>query len=109
MPAMRSSPCVHNSGLGRSDPARGFGAATMERMTESADELRRRGLELQAALPEPLGWGSGLLRRRKDRSEGGELVEGSADLVISGGLWGLLLAVPGILMYLLRRNRRSRP
>jgi hypothetical protein len=81
----------------------------MECMTEPADELRRRGQELQAALPDPSGWGPGFLRRRKERSEGGELVDGSADLVISGGLWGLLLAAPGVVIYLLRRNGRSRP
>jgi hypothetical protein len=80
----------------------------MEWMDDSTNELRRYGLELQAALPEPSGWGSGFFRWRKQRSEGGELVEGSADLFISGGIWGLLLAVPGIVIYLLRRSRRSR-
>ena len=69
------------------------------------EELRRRGLELQAALPQP----SPRAARRADkrRSEGVDIVDGTADLALNAGLWGVLLAVPGIIMWLWRRLRRS--
>lgn len=71
----------------------------------SHDELRRRGLELQAELPEPTGWGARWLNRR--RSEGAEVAEGTLDLALVGGLWGVLLAIPAVIIWVVRRLRQK--
>ena len=63
------------------------------------DHARRRGLELQAALPQPR-------RARRPRSEGAEVADATVDGALSLGLWGLLLAVPGVIIWLRRRLRR---
>ena len=72
----------------------------------SHGERIRHGRELQAALPEPSARVTRLLSRRKKWSEGGEIVEGVVDLALTGWLWGLILAVPGVIIWILRRLRQ---
>lgn len=75
--------------------------------SSSADELRQRGLELQAALPQPTGW-VGTWRQRKRRpSEGAEVAEGTVGLALEAGIWGVLLAIPGVIIWIVRRLRRK--
>ena len=71
---------------------------------EPGDELRRRGLELQATVPEPRNW---MARRRKPPSEGHELADGVAHHVIGEGLWALVVAIPGVILWLVRRHRQK--
>jgi hypothetical protein len=73
---------------------------------QAADELRRRGLELQAALPEPSPRLLEYQRRQQKRSGGEKAAEGVASLGLELGLWGLLLAVPYVIIRPLRRLRR---
>ena len=73
----------------------------------SHEELRRRGLELQAALPEPSARAARWLGPRRKTSEGGELVGGTVDLALASGIWAALLAVPALIIWLVRRLRRS--
>jgi flagellar biogenesis protein FliO len=59
---------------------------------------------LQAALPQPSG---GAARRAdKPTSEGAEIAGGTLDLALGFGLVGILLAIPGGIIWLLRRLRR---
>jgi hypothetical protein len=68
------------------------------------DESRRRGLEMQAALPEPSPRALEWERRRRRRDKSGDAAWALADL--SGYGWGALVAVPGLLIWLYRRLRR---
>ena len=72
---------------------------------EAQEELRRRGLEMQAALPEPSPQAREYQRRQERRSEGdntaGEVA--ACGLGLGLGLWGLLLAVPYLIVRLVRR------
>ena len=72
----------------------------------SAEELRRRGLELQAAIPEPSGAAKNWHRGKDERREGIEIAYGAADLGAGFGLLGLVLVVPGVAIWALRRLRR---
>ena len=72
----------------------------------SHDQLRQRGLELQAALPVPSGWGARWRDRRRP-SEGAEVAEGTVDLALVGGLRGVLLAIPAVLIWIVRRLRQG--
>ena len=77
-------------------------------MTEdgsSHDQLHQRGLELQAAIPEPTGWGARWLNRRRP-SEGADVAGGTLELALVGGLWGVLLAVPAVIIWVVRRLRQ---
>lgn len=71
----------------------------------SHDQLRQRGLELQAALPVPSGRGARWMNRRRP-SEGAEVAEGTLDLALVGGVWGLLLAIPAGIIWVVRRLRQ---
>jgi hypothetical protein len=71
----------------------------------SDDERRRQGLALQAELPEP----SSRAMRRRPRSDGAEVAETTAALVLETGLWGLVIALPGAVIWLLSRRRRRQP
>jgi hypothetical protein len=73
---------------------------------QDPDELRRRGLELQAALPEPSPRVREHLRRRENRSQTEEAAEGVAWFGPELGLWGVLLVVPYLIIRLLRRLQR---
>ncbi len=73
----------------------------------SHEELRRRGLELQAARPEPSARAARWPGARRKTSEGGELVGGTVELALAGGLWAALLTVPALIIWLVRRLRRS--
>ena len=68
-------------------------------------ECRRRGLELQSRLPQPTGlarwWG-----RKRRSSEGAEIAEGTVDLALAGAGRGLLLVVPALLIWVIRRLRK---
>jgi hypothetical protein len=73
------------------------------------DELRRRGLELQAALPEPSSRALEHERRQESRTEGEKTAEGVAWLGLEighVGIWGLVLVVPYLIIHLWRRLRR---
>jgi hypothetical protein len=71
----------------------------------SHEELRLRGLELQAAVPEPTGWGSRWADRRRQPSEGAEVAAGTLDLALEVGPWAMLLAIPGVIIWIVRRVR----
>jgi hypothetical protein len=58
---------------------------------------------MQAALPEPSPRLLKYQRRQERRSGGEEAAEGVAWLGLELGLWGLLLAVPYVIIRLLRR------
>jgi len=60
-------------------------------------------LELQAALPEPSRRAA--RRAARQSSEGRDVAEGTSDLALGFGLWGVLLAVPGVIIWLVRRLR----
>ena len=51
------------------------------------------------------GAGSNCKPRR--RSEGAEVAEGTVDLALTAGLWGVLLAVPGVIVWLWRRLQQK--
>ena len=59
---------------------------------------------MQAALPQPRGRAA----QREDQppSEGAEVAFGAVDLASAFGLVGVLLAIPGAIIWLLRRLRR---
>ena len=63
--------------------------------------------ELQAALPQSTGWGARWTRRKRRASGGVEVVEGNLDLALVGGVWGVLLAIPGVLIWIVDRLRRK--
>jgi hypothetical protein len=60
----------------------------------SQEELQRRGIELQAALPQPDLFAPKWLRTDRRSSEGREIAEGTVDLAVTAGIWGVILAVP---------------
>ena len=72
--------------------------------SQEKDELRRRGLELQAALPLPHH--SRWFKGQRDRSEGDDASGEAALLALEFGLIGLLLALPYMIIRLLRRLGR---
>ena len=74
----------------------------------SREDRRRRGLELQAGLPQSTGWAARWDERKRRRSEGAEVAEGTVGMAMDAGLWGLLLAIPGGIIWLVRRLRRER-
>jgi hypothetical protein len=73
----------------------------------SQEEARRRGLELQAALPQPKAWQAKWLRWRRRHSEEAEMADGISDLAMIGSIWGVLVAIPGVIIWLVRRLRRK--
>jgi hypothetical protein len=75
-----------------------------ESRARQRDELRRRGLELQAAVPVPTGRAA--RRADKPTSDGAEVAGGIVDLALGFGLVGILLAIPGAIIWLLRRLQR---
>lgn len=79
----------------------------MARDTSSAQDLRRRGLELQAALPQPTGWAASWRERKRLASEGAEVAEGTFWLALEAGIWGVLLAAPGVIIWIVRRLRKK--
>ena len=74
--------------------------------SSSADELRQRGLELQAALPQPTGWTATWRERKRRPTEGAEVAEGTFGLALEAGIWGVLLAIPGVIIWIVRRLRQ---
>ena len=75
--------------------------------SSSEEELRQRGRELQAALPQPTGLAASGHRRKRQPSEGAEVAEGTVDLALEAGSWGMLLAIPGVIIWMVRRLRRK--
>lgn len=73
----------------------------------SQEELRQRGLELQAALPQPTGWAAWWHQRRRQPSEGAEIANGTLGLALGAGIWGVLLALPGVILWIVRRLRQN--
>lgn len=75
-------------------------------MTESDEELRRRGVEMPAMLPEP----SRFARRCRGRelSEGKQLLGGTLEAAADLGLVGIVLAAPGAVVWVVTRTRRTR-
>ncbi len=74
----------------------------------SLEERRQRGLELQAALPKSTGWhAKRLARNKQQQSEGAELAKGALDLALIGGPWGIVVAIPAAIIWILRRLRGS--
>ena len=71
----------------------------------SQEKLRRRGLELQAALPEPGRWSARWHARRRRLSDAEDVVHSAVDLALAGWIGGLLLAVPAAIVWLVRRLR----
>ena len=71
------------------------------------DEERRRGVQLQAALPEPSRFAA-KWTRRGESSEGSELLGATVGAGVDLGLWGIVLAAPGAVVWLIRRRRASR-
>ena len=69
----------------------------------SQEELRQRGLALQAALPQPTGWAARWYQRGRQPSEGAEVAAGTLDLALAAGIWGVLLAIPGVIIWIVRR------
>lgn len=76
-------------------------------MTESDEELRRRGLELQATLPEPSRFAKRWSRRREP-SEGRQLLAATLGAAADLGIWGIVLAAPGAVVWLVFRRRAHR-
>jgi hypothetical protein len=74
--------------------------------SSTADDLRQRGLALQAALPQPTRWAANWRRRTRSPSEGAEVAEGTFGLALEAGIWGVLLAVPGVIIWIVRRLRQ---
>ena len=70
----------------------------------SDDELRRRGLELQAQLPEPSPKALERAARRAERAGPIELAAGATEVV---GFWGALVAVPAAVIWWVWRRRRG--
>ncbi|HVM35593.1 MAG TPA: hypothetical protein VM784_09630 [Actinomycetota bacterium] len=73
----------------------------------SEEDLRQRGLELQAALPQPTGWAARWHQRRRQPSEGAEVAAATLDLALAAGIWGVLLAIPGVIIWIARRLRQK--
>ena len=73
---------------------------------QAKGEPCRRGLELQAALPQPSRWAAERIRRRDRRADGADVAWSVAD--VPGLGWAALLAVPGVTIWLLRRLRGRR-
>ena len=69
------------------------------------DEDRRLNLELQAALPAPSQLASRWSRRRREPSEGRELAAETLGAATEVGLWAILLAAPGAVVWWRRRRR----
>lgn len=63
-------------------------------MASDDDDLRRRGLELQAQLPKPSPQARARAARREERSGPVELAAGATDFL---GIWGALLGIPAAL------------
>ena len=63
---------------------------------------------MQAVLPEPSGWAARRLTRKKNKSsEGAEIVDSVVELALTGWLWGVLIAVPGVIIWIVRRLRHK--
>ena len=94
-------------GLARAGSIRTAGGTIGTTMDHRAskEELRRRGLELQAALPEPGRWSARWHHWRRRSSDAEDVAHGAVDLALAGGIWGLLLAVPAAIVWLVRRLR----
>ena len=73
---------------------------------QGPEELRRRGLELQAQLPEPSPRALARAARRQERAGPVELAAGGTELL---GIWGALFAVPAAVIWWISRRRRHRP
>ena len=70
---------------------------------QAQEELRRRGLAMPAALPAPSPRALEYQRGQERRSKGEQRAAEAAWFGLELGLWGLLLAVPYLILRLLRR------
>ena len=77
----------------------------MDNSRPDADELRKRGLELQAAIPRPSRRIPKWLDPTCEPSAGKQVAGATAYELAIDGLWGLLFVAPVAVVWLVRRLR----